>query len=175
MHGRVIVINGTSSSGKSTLIKAIRERLSEPFCYYGVDLFACNFHPVSSAPRDYTLYEERRRFMRGFHLSIAAFAQTNNDLIVEHVLETQEFANDLVAVLAPFDTFYVGVSAEPVELERREKARKDRELGTAIHYTKAFSFCRYELEVDTTSGTDDAALRVISAWRNRAIFSLNGP
>ncbi|WP_458395608.1 phosphotransferase-like protein [Rhizobium ruizarguesonis] len=38
--GRIIFLNGTSSAGKSTLAKALRAELSEPFCFFSSDQLA---------------------------------------------------------------------------------------------------------------------------------------
>jgi chloramphenicol 3-O phosphotransferase len=40
-NGRVIVPNGTSSSGKATLALALQERLDEPYMHVSLDVDAC--------------------------------------------------------------------------------------------------------------------------------------
>jgi len=39
LSGKIILINGTSSAGKSTLCKALKEALDEPFWYLASDQF----------------------------------------------------------------------------------------------------------------------------------------
>jgi chloramphenicol 3-O-phosphotransferase len=45
--GRIIILNGVSSVGKSTLAKTLQERLSDPFYLMDVDTF------VRMAPEKY--------------------------------------------------------------------------------------------------------------------------
>ncbi|GAA1287268.1 phosphotransferase-like protein [Saccharothrix xinjiangensis] len=35
--GRVILLNGTSSAGKTTLVRAIQDESETPFAYWGID------------------------------------------------------------------------------------------------------------------------------------------
>jgi chloramphenicol 3-O phosphotransferase len=65
----------------------------------------------------------------GFHRSIAAFAEAGLDLIVEYIVEQASWADELGALLRPFDTFWVGVHWPIYVLERRERLRGDRALG----------------------------------------------
>lgn len=170
MRGRIIIVNGPSSSGKSTVIQQMRKSLVEPFCYFSVDLFTDGkFHPITPVLRDHSVGEEIRRFMRGFHRSIASFAEAGNDIIVEHVLERQEFADDLAAVVDPFDVFWVGVTASLDELERRERDRGDRDRGTAALFINTIDFCKNDIVVDTTSGTSDPAEEIVLGWQRRAV------
>jgi chloramphenicol 3-O phosphotransferase len=37
--GRIILLNGTSSSGKSSVARALQEVLSEPYLHLGIDTF----------------------------------------------------------------------------------------------------------------------------------------
>jgi len=38
-HGKIILINGTSSSGKSTLAKSLQKSLAEPFLHVQLDSY----------------------------------------------------------------------------------------------------------------------------------------
>ncbi|MFI0849518.1 chloramphenicol phosphotransferase CPT family protein [Mesorhizobium sp. IMUNJ23232] len=162
--GRIIFLNGTSSAGKSTLAKALREALSEPFCYYASDQLAdAGFRTIRRA-RHGGAPGEREKFFDGFHRSIATFAEAGNDLIVEHIVESQAWANQLNTLLAHLDVFWVGVHAPMDELERRELERGDRSIGEARYHLKTHGFCRYDLEVDTTEPVDELAARLAKAW-----------
>lgn len=86
--GRIIILNGTSSSGKTNLANALRAALPEPFCYYASD--------------------QRDRFFDGFHRSIAAFAEAGNDLIVERIVEEKTWERQLRELLSHLDTFWIG-------------------------------------------------------------------
>lgn len=165
---RIIILNGTSSAGKSTLAKALRERLDEPFCYYASDQLAeAGFRPIKDEGGDTDAPRERDRFFDGFHRSIAAFAEAGNDLIVEHIVEEASWADDLARLLSPFDVFWVGVHAPVEELERRECARGDRRAGEAVYHLKTHGFVRYDLEVDTTRPSADVVEEIVERWKAR--------
>ena len=50
MNGRIVMLNGTLSSGKTTLAQALRAKLPPSFCYYASDQLAdARFRPLDSA------------------------------------------------------------------------------------------------------------------------------
>ena len=162
MPARIIFLNGTSSSGKSTLAKALRTALTDPFCYYASDQLAdAEFRSRRESEH---VVSERERFFNGFHRSIAAFAEADNDLIVEHIVEEQSWADDLAILLAPFEVFWVGFHAPLEEVERREILRGDRTVGEARYDLKTHDYCRYDIEVDATQALEDQVRQVVAAW-----------
>ncbi|MDQ0473516.1 phosphotransferase-like protein [Labrys wisconsinensis] len=167
-NGRIILLNGTSSSGKSTLAKALRAALVEPFCYYASDQLADGgFRAIKQKVLDACLSDERARFFDGFHRSIVSFAEAGNDILVEHIVEEASWAQQLQALFAPLDTFWVGVHAPLAEMERRERERGDRTIGEALYHLKTHDYCRYDIEVDTTKPSDSVVSSIIEAWRAR--------
>lgn len=164
--GRIIFLNGTSSAGKSTLAHALRAQLDEPFSLYASDQLAdAGFRPIDPRYRA----DGRERFFDGFHRSIAGFAEAGNDLIVEHIVEQQSWADQLAELTRNFDVFWVGVHAPLTILERREHERGDRQVGEAAYHLKTHDYCRYHIEVDTTTRPiEQVAAVVAEAWRQRA-------
>ena len=164
--GRIILLNGTSSAGKTTLAEALRTKLAPQFCYYASDQLAdAAFRPVDPANR----FAGREMFFAGFHKSIAAFASVGIDLLVEHIVEEQSWADELTQILAPFDNFWVAVHAPIAELERRERFRGNRKPGEAVYHLKTHSFCKYDLEVDSTKPLHDNAGLIVNAWVSRLL------
>jgi len=162
-NGRIIFLNGTSSAGKSTLAKALRTALPEPFCYYASDQLAeAGFRTTRQKRRD-----ERARFFDGFHRSIAGFAEAGNDLIVEHIVEEAAWWEQLRQLLGHLDTFWVGVHAPLAELERRERERGNRSIGEAAYHLKTHGYCDYDVEVDTSGDHNAVVATIIDAWRRR--------
>ncbi len=167
-RGRIILLNGTSSSGKTTLARALRAALAEPFCYYASDQLADGgFRATRQKVRHAGLRDERARFFDGFHRSIVAFAEAGNDMLVEHIVEELHWAQKLKELFTPFDTFWVGVHAPLAEIERRERERGDRTIGEARYHLKTHDYCRYDIEVDTTQPNDSVVATIIEAWRMR--------
>jgi chloramphenicol 3-O phosphotransferase len=165
--GRIILLNGTSSAGKTTLSYALRAQLAEPFCVYASDQLAdAGFRPPSPHQR----YAGRERFFDGFHRSIPAFAAAGNDLIVEHIVEKQSWADQLATLIGDLDVFWVGVHAPLAVLEQRERERGNRTVGESAYHLKTHGFCRYDIEIDTTAKPiEESAAIVAEAWRRRII------
>jgi chloramphenicol 3-O phosphotransferase len=172
--GRVILLNGASSSGKSTLAKALQRALDEPFLHVSSDQFIAT--GMLPERRDDTgpfawWAEMRPRFFAGFHRCLPALAETGNDLIIEHVIEFPAWRAQLARLLAHLDVFLVGVHCDPEELDRRERSRGDRRIGEGrshLEDDQIHTFGPYDLEVDTTAGVSATlAASVLQAWRDR--------
>jgi chloramphenicol 3-O phosphotransferase len=172
--GRVILLNGASSSGKSTLAAALQAALDEPFLHVSSDRFvAAGMLPSrreDGGPFDWW-HQLRPRFFAGFHRCLPALAAAGNDLIVEHIIEFRAWRRDLAALLADLDVFLVGVHCALDELDRRERARGDRRIGegrTHVEVDGIHTFGRYDVDVDTTAGVGaDLVDSILTAWRHR--------
>ena len=161
MNGRIILLNGTSSSGKTTLSGVLRTKLPPEFCYYASDQLAdAQFRPVEPAARS----AGREKFFDAFHRSIPVMASAGIDLLVEHIVEEQQWADDLASLLAGLDVFWVGVHAPMEVINAREVQRGDRTIGEAAYHLRTHSFCRYDCEVDTTRPTEEIATEIVNAW-----------
>jgi chloramphenicol 3-O phosphotransferase len=87
--------------------------------------------------------------------------------LVEHIVEEQSWADDLNILLAPFDVFWVGVHAPIAEIERREQLRGNRQIGEGLYHLKTHSFCKYDIEIDTTHSVDQNVAKIVAAWKDR--------
>ena len=104
----------------------------------------------------------------GFHRCLPALAEAGNNLIVDHIIENEEWMWDLVKLLSPFDVFFVGVHCPLTELERRERDRGNRRLGEArMDYKAVHGFVEYDLEIDSTNPNQDNVDLLIDAWKSR--------
>ncbi len=173
--GRIILLNGASSSGKSTLAKALQEVLDEPFLHVSSDqLVAAGFLPQrreEEGPFEWWR-QMRPRFFAGFHRCLPALAEAGNDLIVDHIIEFASWRKDLARLLAGLDVFLVGVICDLDEIDRRERERADRRVGEGRSHVLVdgiHTFGPCDLEVDTTTGAvGEIAESILSVWRLRA-------
>ena len=170
MPGAIILVHGASSAGKSTLCRALQQRIDSPFWHYSID----HLRDSGVLPRERIQSGEfawramRSAFFDGFHRSIGVFAGAGNNLIVEHIVETREWLADLLGILSDIDVFFVAVHCPLAELERRESARGDRPIGMAkTDFESVHTFATYDFEVDSTAPLERNVEALIGAWQGR--------
>lgn len=159
MPGTIIVLNGTSSSGKSSIVRALQDVLEEPFLDAGIDKF------IWMLPRRYLdrpLWDEvlglateagpvGHRLLSGMHQAIATLSRAGNNVVAEHVLVERAWLQECVCLFSELPVLFVGVRCPLDVLERREAARKDRTLGQArAQFPLVHAHGVYDLEVDTS-------------------------
>lgn len=169
--GKIILINGASSAGKSTLARSLQQKLHEPFLHLSFDhLRESNALPmvrIRNGELDWALM--RPAVFDGFHRCLPAFAKAGNNLIVDHIIENEQWMSDLVQLLAPFDVFFVGVHCPLPELERRERHRGDRRIGEArTDFHVVHRFTAYDFDIDSTQPNEGNVERLILAWQSRS-------
>jgi chloramphenicol 3-O phosphotransferase len=170
VSGKIILVNGASSSGKTTLCRALQNQIEEPFWHFSIDhLRDAGVLPMERIRRgDFAWKDMRTSFFDGFHQSLPAFAGAGNNLLIEHILDTDSFWTQLQTLLQPFPVFFVGVHCPLPELERREKARGDRRIGDArrdIEILQIHQYGVYDIEIDSTNPLEQNVETILSAWR----------
>jgi chloramphenicol 3-O phosphotransferase len=165
--GRIVLFNGPSSSGKTTLTKAVGGRLRTPWLVMPVDLF----HQIRTRPEERMtgrqLQNVLHRTRAAYHRAIVGAAACGCDVLADHVLSEPWRLDDLLGLSAGLDVLLVHVTCDASELRRREKARGDREPGAALTQQRlVFAHGDSDLTVDTTHGPDEPAAAVLELIRN---------
>src|SRR5499426_238130 len=145
--GKVILINGASSAGKSTLARSLQQTLPEPFLHWSFDhLRESNALPMARIRNGELDWAAMRpAVFDGFHRSLSAFATAGNNLIVDHIIEQEQWLADLVRLLSRVDVFFVGVHCSLPELERREQQRGNRRPGESRRdFVSVHRFAEYD-------------------------------
>ena len=161
-------VHGAASSGKSTIAKVLQAEIEKPFWHISIDhLRDSGIVPMERFRRkDFSWSEARNAFFDGFHASLSAYTDSGNNLIVEHILEREEWLQMLIKRFAKHDVFFVGVHCPLEFLIEREVARGDRPLGSArqdfetIHLGKV-----YDLDIDSTEAPNTNVTKLLEAWR----------
>lgn len=165
-QGRLILVNGASSAGKSTLCRALQGALPLPFLHFSPDLFL--FGEVLPPPRVRDWAAQRPQVFEGFHRCLPALLDAGNNLVVDHIIETPEMWAQLRELLAGYDVFLIGLRCPVEELERRERARGDRRLGDARRDAgTVHTFTPYDLELDCTAPLEENVGKVVRGWEGR--------
>jgi chloramphenicol 3-O phosphotransferase len=160
-HGKIILISGTSSSGKSTLAKGLQKSLVDPFLHLQLDSY------IEMLPRtdDWEMFQ---RMVRGLNRSVAVMTEEGNNLIVDHVLIDNAWLEQLLELLGERYVLFVGLHCPLDELERRESKRDTRRQGFArqqfnnIHANKI-----YDLKLDTSVLRAEECVEQVLEFYNR--------
>jgi chloramphenicol 3-O phosphotransferase len=185
---QVIILNGGSSSGKTSLSRAFRDRRNAvgdfwfglsfdgffaglPDEWYGYGDHQGRFSDegmktISTADGLVTTFGQvGRRLMNAYHETVATCARAGLQVIVDEVLFDRESWEGWQAALRQIDVRWVGVMCDPDIAEAREAARGDRSPGKARESAKfAHLHATYDLTVDTgTLSPEQATERLIEA------------
>jgi chloramphenicol 3-O phosphotransferase len=171
LAGKIIFLNGASSSGKSTLARALQAEMEEPFWHFSID----HLNVAGVLPREritsgeFPWRDYRPQFFDGFHRCLPALADAGNNLIVEHIIEAEAWMDRLLGLLSHIDVFFVGVHCPLAELERRELERGNRRIGEArIDFETTHTFVgSYDFEIQTTLPIGENVRALMAAWKIR--------
>jgi chloramphenicol 3-O phosphotransferase len=176
--GRIIVLNGTSSAGKSSIARALQDAMDEPYAHLLIEEF------LPKLPERYLTGEhadgvrvERtddggqyvvsgpvaERMVAGFYAAVAAVAHAGNNVVVDTLLGDPFDARACAEQFRELDVLMVGVHCPLQLLEERERARGDRLQGLARgELTRVHTYASYDLEVDTSRSTPEECAQAIA-------------
>lgn len=184
-----MVLNGGSSSGKTSIARCL-QRLLAPSCLTlgvddliralpgGADLGELTrtgpgrAGPVGTegaitfgADGSVTVGEDFRRAEAAWYTGLAAIGRCGTGLILDEVfLEGRRSQERLAAALSGLPVVWVGVRCDPEVATAREYARQDRVTGMALlQAERVHDGVSYDTVVDTTAAsTPDCARAVVS-------------
>ena len=177
---RVILLNGVSSAGKSSIAQALQATLNGLYFFVEFDGF------LGMVPANYksdaALWSENQaRIMRAYGSVLLAYLDCGLNLILDSVLpQGSRLLSQLTGILAPYDVYFVGLHCPLAELEARERNRGDRPIGQARLQFVAYGVHEhghYDLQLDTAwLSPKDAAVQITqcveSGSRPRAFAAL---
>jgi len=180
--GTVIVLNGPSGSGKSSIQKAFQNlMMPNLWIKVGIDnLFDLPMPDITpenmevwQSPNpirwvETTTDEEGHQVISLFvgeqglkvayamNSAIAAYAKNGNHVIVDYIAYDQKWFDDLRIKLAPCKTYYVAVDIPLEVLEDRERARGTSPSGHArSHYFTVYGDKSYDLRVNSQKNSPE--------------------
>ncbi len=181
MTGRIVLLNGIGSAGKSSIARALQAITRERYLHVQMDAFLEMLPQASFGQPDGLTFETGEqdghkvvaiqsgptvvRAMRGMRHAVAAMAAQGNNLILDEVLIGGEFA-EYSTLLAGFTLHAVGIFAPLEVLEARERRRGDRLIGLARgQFGCVHRGMRYDLEIDSSAAPpEDCAERIRRAF-----------
>ena len=189
--GMAIFLNGTSSSGKTTLAHALQGQLEQPFLHIALDQFrdgmparfrglnspagstgkrGLNVVPVIDAEVPYTRIEFGEMgltMLRGMRRAMAAMLSAGNNIIIDDIVMEKDFLMDYLTVFNGLKLYFVGVKCPYSVIEERESNRPGRFPGTAFGQMQiCHSHNIYDVQVNTAEHLPEAcALMIIERIR----------
>lgn len=149
--GRLVLLNGPPSCGKTSLAVALREAVARPWFHRSLDDFRQGYLPQYWLGDDGSLF---RSVMAGYLGALRSLTKAGSDVIAEAVMTRQRRAS-YVEALDSVEVVLVGVRCDLVVARQREQQRTDRLRGPmdlpAAAFEAVHEGLRYDIEVDTTN------------------------
>ena len=187
--GKVVLLNGASSAGKTTLARELQRIWPGPLQHVALDQFrdgmagqyrgmnsqtgepgARGLNVVPVRTPDGVVTELRfgdvgRQMLKAMRRAAAAFAASGVDVVLDDLLLEPGFLHDYLDALDGFAVTFVGVKCDLPTLNQREAARPGRFPGTAAaHFAQLHEHCLYDVDVDTAAHLPrECAARVLAA------------
>lgn len=173
--GRLVILNGTSSSGKTTLATGFRDRRATAGDFWlliGIDDFLSKlpaawldlglttgagafahdglWFDVGPGGKELKVGETCRRLLHTYHHAVAAAVRRGLDVIVDDVVIDEDTLADWREVLGELQPTWVGIRCSPEIAAERERARGDRPIGMSeAQVVTVHRFVNYAFEIDT--------------------------
>ncbi|HZC07873.1 MAG TPA: chloramphenicol phosphotransferase CPT [Ktedonobacterales bacterium] len=170
---QIIMLNGGSSSGKTTIATCLQDSLPSPWLRFGVDTL------IDALPQTLLTSEsgidfgadgsvrpgrEFRRLESAWMQGIAAMARAGAHIIIDDVFVSGVDArNRWQVALAGLSVLWVGVRCDPAVATERERGRGDRVTGMAASQAQmVHAGMDYDIEVDTSATPAMECARLIA-------------
>ncbi len=174
MH--VIVLNGGSSSGKSSIARCLQELLPEPWLHIGADTMVDALPPslrgggegiggLEDGDGTVEVGPVFAALDAAWTIGVAAMARAGARIVVDEVfLGGASSQARWRAALEGLDVLWVGVHCDPAVAAEREAARGDRVAGMAAAQAEAVhQGVAYDLVVDSSRAAAADCARAITA------------
>ncbi|MEK5277945.1 MULTISPECIES: chloramphenicol phosphotransferase CPT family protein [Paenibacillus] len=185
-QGVVVLLNGASSSGKTSISVELKNQKVMPFHHLSREDFFGNYNDfikntfpnikptreVDDQVASEILFDP---IISVYYATIKLFSEMGLNVIVDTVIDDDNRFNEYHDLLIDLPTLFVGVLCSRDGLIRREHIRGDRALGLALYqYDKVYSFAEYDLEVNTEKLSPaecaDKILRFINHDLSHSVF-----
>lgn len=148
--GMIVVLNGVSSSGKSTLVKELTKLLPNFFAF-SIDDYDLVIEKMEEREKQRLIPIETEYF---YYKNVAMFSDRGVNLILDQILHDHSTLQIFYENLKSYPILLVGVHCQKEELKRREQSRGDRNIGQAIsQLTFVHQNEIYDVEVNTFTQT----------------------
>ena len=129
--GRIIILNGVSSSGKTTLAKVLQDRSPIPLYKLDIDDFIF-MSPEKFNDYDHHDFSVQYAFASKFFHVVKLFSDMGFDMVVPNMFfQDTDTLKEFRVLLKDYPVSVVNITCPVEELNRREASRGDRKPGSA--------------------------------------------
>lgn len=159
MLPQVILLNGTGSSGKTSIAKELQEQLPQQYLNFSIDsvLYALppsdlqhmiKGEPITRGGYDYA------KLVDGYHRCLPGLLDAGCCLIIDNAWIDGAEVDALMTMLSPYRVFAIGVHCDLAVAQAREKARGDRAIGLAEYeFPLVHQHVNYDFTLDSSAIT----------------------
>lgn len=183
-QGLIVLLNGTSSAGKTSISMELTNQKEILFHHLSIDDFYHNYNdfinnkfpdlkPVRKLDDEVIGQIIFDPIISMYYATIKLFSEMGLNVIVDTVIENDKWFNDYLDALFDYPTLFVGVICSIEELARREQIRGDRRIGLAAsQFDKVYSFNEYDLEVNTEElSPTECAEKILSFMKSEQDYA----
>ena len=173
--GTILILNGASSSGKTSIAQAIQSLVAEPYHHLQLDTFR------AMEPRDNWEGGEHQSsaavalklaaLCRAMNAALAEYSRHGQNAVFDTELSNPDAWRYVVEDLVDLPVLMVGVTCGAAVLAKREHERGDRKSGLAAsQFDRVHKNKEYDFMIDTTvSSTADCAIAVAEWLRQSPV------
>ena len=169
--GRILLINGPSSAGKTTLAWGLQTNAPGYWYWLPFDYF------LDAVPSQLWDDDESQGFRTAYNLyngCVKLISDQGKDIIVDTVMYSKDSLISFADVFHDYNVIMIKVICPVEELNRREIQRGDRDIGLAASQIKHMeSKVNYDLIIDTHAHSLEECTRQIIKLLNNpyGVFS----
>lgn len=194
---QIIYLNGPSSSGKTTLAKALQHAFDDLFLHVCIDKIIgwmpekvndwsggeaslgyswkkstdASGHPI----QELQIGPYAEKIAKTFQELVLTLAKMGHHLIIDDVSFGKKQVDEWKELLKEFTVLWIGVNAPLSILEQREKERGNRIVGSARgQFHKVHADATYDLEIDTHHATLDENIQKIKSLASDQRYKSKG-
>lgn len=167
--GNIIVLNGTSSSGKTSLARALQVQFKAPVQHLQLNSFR------SMEPEGYwdgwehqpaeSVALKLAALCRAMNAALAEYSRHGLGVIFDTVLSNRDAWRYVLEDLDGLPVYLICVTCGAEELSRRELLRGDRGAGLAASQIKWIHADKdYDFRLDTTSSSSEQCAAEVVRW-----------
>jgi chloramphenicol 3-O phosphotransferase len=171
----LIVLNGSSSAGKTAIAQILRPLLSEPCIVTGFDDILERVQPfghengkfLHRLTRPFRIMwfqftDGRLKLFERLHKEVVVHHKAGRNIIVDTALMDKRALLDAAGCFAPLGGFFIGVKPPLEASEHWEARRGDRPMGHArAHYNLIHAHGIYDLVLDPSQTSPQQCARSI--------------